>query len=155
MAPIPPGSIVPRPPSMYNTLGQVPIDQHRLFTLLAPDQITKFKELLSKHPTKSLDILFKASAKGKTELLCVLLEMGIRLVAAADKHQSLVPLHVASFQGHLECAKLLVEKGGVNVHARDDLGGTSLMRAAWGGRVEVVEWLLSEEADVAVRQEGV
>lgn len=148
----PPDALYLSDSKWYDTLGQDAIDQGRIFSLTPTDQVIKIKALLKDHPTRGLDILFKASAKGKIELVRALLDLGVNAVAGEGQMESLVPLHAACFQGRLECAKLLVERGGVGVDAKDDLGGTPLMRAATGGRVEVVEWLLSQGADVAIRQ---
>lgn len=139
-------------PSWSNTLGQDPIDQFQIFALPPSDQISKIKDLLTEHPNRGLDILFKASAKGKLEIVNALLETGISPIAREDQDQSLVPLHEACFQGWLECAKVLVEMGDVDVNFKDGMGGTPLMRAAWGGRGEVVRWLLARGADVGIRQ---
>lgn len=53
----------------------------------------------------------------------------------------LMPLHAACYNGHLDCAKLLVQSG-MNINCRDEFGGTPLMRAAVGGRTEIIRWLL-------------
>lgn len=61
------------------------------------------------------------------------------------------PLHAACFNGHLECAKLLVSSG-MDVNLRAEGGGTPLMRAAVGGRTEIVRWLLQRGAEGGVRE---
>ena len=55
---------------------------------------------------------------------------------------TLVPLHTAAFNGHLECVKVLVEEGNVDVSVKDDMGGVPFMRTAFGGRPEIARYLL-------------
>lgn len=47
------------------------------------------------------------------------------------------PLHIAALHGHVECAKLLIDKG-CDVHARDEDGRTSLIAAAQYGQIAFV-----------------
>jgi hypothetical protein len=55
-------------------------------------------------------------------------------VSARDK-ECVTPLHVASKEGQLAVARLLVEHG-ANVDAEDDKGRTPL-QVAWGSDMEV------------------
>lgn len=148
----PPDPLFLSEPEWYNTLGQDPIDRDQIFSLPHPEGITRIKALLVEHPTKGLTILFKAAVKGKVEVVRALLEYGVNPVARDGEDETLVPLHAACYNGHLECAKSLHEVGGVDVNLRDDLGGTPLMRSAWGARAEIVQWLLLNGADPAIRQ---
>lgn len=66
---------------------------------------------------------------------------------------TLVPLHAAAFNWNLECVKVLVEEGNVDVNVKDDIGGVPLMRAAFRGHPEIARYLLKTGADPRVRQE--
>lgn len=55
----------------------------------------------------------------------------------------LTPLHVAAFNGALECARLLLfyntdEEFGTNINASDRGGHTPLHHAVYGGHVDVI-----------------
>lgn len=55
----------------------------------------------------------------------------------------LTPLHVAAFNGSLECARLLLfyntkgEEFGTNINASDRGGHTPLHHAVYGGHIDV------------------
>ncbi|XP_053383205.1 oxysterol-binding protein-related protein 1-like isoform X3 [Mercenaria mercenaria] len=58
-------------------------------------------------------------------------------------------LHLASYFGHSEVVKILLEYG-VSVNAVNNVGDTALHKAAHTGRLDVVTLLLQHEADVSV-----
>jgi hypothetical protein len=60
------------------------------------------------------------------------------------------PLHLAACEGHLECAELLIRKGG-DVNAKDKNGFTPLHFAAYYGKIDCLEILLANGADVNAR----
>ncbi|KAF2215798.1 hypothetical protein CERZMDRAFT_18765, partial [Cercospora zeae-maydis SCOH1-5] len=84
-----------------------------------------------------------AAVTGAKDIILRLLEMGI--IASSETDRTLMPLHAACYNGHLDCAKLLIQSG-MNINCRDEFGGTALMRAAVGGRTEIVRWLLDSGA---------
>ena len=57
-----------------------------------------------------------------------------------------VALHFACARGHLECAKALLGAG-ADINKLTDSGRTPLMRAALGGKIEVVRELLKRGAN--------
>lgn len=57
------------------------------------------------------------------------------------------PLHLACSQGHLECAKLLVNVGEVNINELAGVHGTPLYTAARAGKVQIVSYLLLNKAN--------
>jgi len=59
-------------------------------------------------------------------------------------------LHVASADGHVDVARILVEQG-ADVMARDNDGKTSLHAASKKGHVEVTRFLVEHGADVTAR----
>ncbi|PPJ61149.1 hypothetical protein CBER1_04158 [Cercospora berteroae] len=99
---------------------------------------------LKEIPGRGQDLLFHAAVKGAKDIILRLLEIGI-VPGSEEAAKWLMPLHAACSNGHLECAKLLVQSG-MNINCRDEFGGTPLMRAAVGGQTEIVRWLLENGA---------
>ncbi|KGB78149.3 cyclin-dependent protein kinase inhibitor [Cryptococcus deuterogattii R265] len=61
-----------------------------------------------------------------------------------DKYNLWTPLHHAAIGGedrHLECVKVLVEKGGCDVNVPDEYGKSAGWYAAWFGHVECLNYL--------------
>jgi hypothetical protein len=145
-------------PYWYDSFGDDKIVQRRIWSLSSEaEQIEAFKKLLEEFPNRGLYMMFKAAVKGRVYILEALFEAGVKAVpgAGADEDEAtLVPLHAASFQGHLDCVRFLVEQAGVHVNAKDDMGGTPLMRACWGSRVEIVRYLLDKGADPTAKQDA-
>ena len=148
-------------PEWYDALGINMIKRRRIFASHSKsEQVAAALTLLADFPTRGLQVMFAAAVKGKTHVIEALLDAGVRphpapvALGEPDDEQSAVPLHAAAFNGHLVCVRVLVEKGGVGVNARCDIGGTPLMRACWGKHAEIVSWLLANGADPVVRQES-
>ena len=76
-----------------------------------------------------------------------LADSGIDVNCAAPNQYTSTPLHYASLNGHLEVAKLLLEKG-ANVNCQDDCKWTPLHYASESGHLEVAKLLLEKGANV-------
>lgn len=111
-------------------------------------------ELLAGNP--ELDV-FEAAAVGKVDRLRELLVEDPSL-ANAWAEDGFQPLGLASFFGHLEAARLLVERGAeVNSASRNEMKVMPLHSAAATGdseaRYELAKLLLEHGADPNVRQQ--
>ncbi|RYP78699.1 hypothetical protein DL771_000366 [Monosporascus sp. 5C6A] len=142
-------------PDWYDPLGQDLVKQRRIWARASePEQVEEFRRLLAERPDRGLDMLSGAAAKGKAHVVRFLLGAGVRPTAdeGGGDDGSLAPLHAAAFHGHRECVEILLRDGKLSVDARDDIGGTPLMRACAGKRAEVVRLLIDAGADIFVRQ---
>ena len=111
-------------------------------------------ELLAADP--ELDV-FEAAAVGRTERLRGLIDEDPAL-ANAWAEDGFQPLGLASFFGHVDAARLLVERGAdVNSASRNDFKVMPLHSAAATGdpevRYELAELLLQHGADANARQQ--
>jgi ankyrin repeat protein len=111
-------------------------------------------ELLAADP--ELDV-FEAAAVGRTEPLRELIDEDPAL-ANAWAEDGFQPLGLASFFGHVDAARLLVERGAdVNSASRNDFKVMPLHSAAATGdpevRYELAELLLQHGADANARQQ--
>ena len=142
-------------PEWYDPLGQDLITQRRIWGVPSESgQVEQFRELLHDRPKRALDMMFAAAVKGKAHIIRFLLEQGVKGTANKEDgdDMSIVPLHAAAFQGHLECVKILVEEGKVDPNTQDDSGGTPLMRACTGDHPDIAAYLLAAGADMRIIQ---
>jgi ankyrin repeat protein len=87
-----------------------------------------------------------ASDKGDTAEVKALLSKQPDLVNAKNEKGS-TPLHLASYKGHLEMVKFLLEKG-ADIEAENGSGFTSLQLAVYGGHRNVAEFLIDKGSDI-------
>ncbi|XP_046570088.1 poly [ADP-ribose] polymerase tankyrase-2-like isoform X1 [Haliotis rubra] len=76
----------------------------------------------------------------------------------SDPHATPSPagrrLYSASRDGDLERVKRILAAGHVDINTRGDYSQTPVMRAAWGGHRDVVEFLVGRGADVSLVDRG-
>ncbi len=114
----------------------------------------RVNELLADEP--ELDV-FEASALGRTDRLPELLD-GDPSLANAWAEDGFQPLGLASFFGHVEAARLLIDRGAdVNSASRNDMKVAPLHSAVAekdpGTRYELAALLLEHGADPNARQQ--
>jgi ankyrin repeat protein len=140
------------------------------------EMLTKNTELATKHDGQSpvllaayrhrrdiLDILlrqeprldiFEAAAVGSLEAVAQTIDGSTHLINAyAD--DGFTPLHLASFFGHKDVARLLLDRGAkVDAVTRNELENTPLHAAAAGRHLEVCVLLVERSAPVDAQQDG-
>ena len=67
-----------------------------------------------------------------------------------SKHGN-TPLHYASFWGHLEIVKYLVEECKVNPDAQDEYGCTPLQDSSRQGYIETVKYFIQHDVDTSIK----
>ncbi|KAJ1952768.1 hypothetical protein EC988_003371, partial [Linderina pennispora] len=72
-------------------------------------------------------------------------ELSVNQAVAAT---GMAALHYAAARGHAAVVRELCEEGGAVVDLPDREGETALMKAAYGGHVDAVEWLVGAGADM-------
>ena len=101
----------------------------------------------------SLDV-FEAAALGRLDRVRELINQSGPLVNAWSQ-DGFSPLGLASFFGHLEVAKLLLERGAnANAESRNTMRVVPLHSAVAGRHTKVAELLLANGANVNTKQQG-
>jgi uncharacterized protein len=109
------------------------------------------ERLLAERPDLNV---FEAAALGRTDRLRELLDAE-RELALGFALDGFTALHLASFFGHPEAARVLVERGAdVSAVAHNPMAVQPLHSAAAAGQTEIARLLLDRGADPNARQEG-
>ena len=96
----------------------------------------------------------EAAMLGDEETLAYLLDIEPKLLSLFS-FDGWTPLHLASFFGGYDAAKLLIERGAdVNVRSANPMAETPLHIAAAGSRTEIVSLLLQRGADPNAKGSG-
>jgi ankyrin repeat protein len=96
----------------------------------------------AKLKTKS-EFLIEASFNGAKDIVAFLLGKGIDINQKDEDGRT--ALMEASFYGHAEIVKMLLEKQNIDINQIDEDGKTALMWASEGGHKEIVKMLLEKE----------
>ncbi len=116
------------------------ISEKQMTELVQSEEYVDFKDASNQETA-----LMRASAKGYTDAVRVLIEKGSD-VNAQDKWGK-TALMRAAFEGKADTVIALINAG-ADVNIQDENGETALMKAAHWGRTEVVYHLLAAKADV-------
>jgi L-ascorbate metabolism protein UlaG (beta-lactamase superfamily) len=93
--------------------------------------------------------IHKAAKDGDFETVKKLLEVDPNLLNTGNRLQQ-TPLLMASFGGHADIVRFLIEKG-ARIDQPDSFGATPLHMAVLGGQAEIVELLIAKGADVNIK----
>jgi ankyrin repeat protein len=74
-------------------------------------------------------------------------------VHKSDRSECWTLLHLASANGHLDVAKLLIQHG-ANVDSRNNRQETPLDRVSWHGHLEIARLLIEHGAAVTSQDDG-
>jgi ankyrin repeat protein len=111
------------------------------------DILQKNPDLLNLKDTDALTPLNRASYKGRTEIVKLLLEKGAD--ATIGDNENSQPIHTAAVAGHIDVLKILLESG-VDIDTRDANGNTALMFSLNYSRFEAANWLIDKGADLKI-----
>ena len=113
--------------------------------------MSRVAELLAADPSLAI---FAASIQGDTAKIEELLAANRSLISAMSS-DGWTPLHLASFFGKADAARLLLNKGAaVNARSTNPMENMPLHAAAAGKSTEIVKLLVDHGANVNARQHG-
>ncbi|KAK7488492.1 hypothetical protein BaRGS_00020277 [Batillaria attramentaria] len=142
------------PLRLLSSLAVETKDPHfRLLEAVVNDDFNTAEHLLTEQRVNPnaenhrFSVICIAAREGRERILNLLLEHGgdPDQFDMSDHMWLRHPIHWASSNGHLECLKLLLDKG-VDINSQDSDERTALHWAATYGRANIVEYLLREGA---------
>lgn len=86
-----------------------------------------------------------ASAKGKTPMVKLLLEMGAWRLCDSQSDEGWTPLHHAAANGHFHTVEVLVQRG-TKINTQNNKGNTPLHIASSNGQAGIVDYLVKRGA---------
>ncbi|WP_196221396.1 ankyrin repeat domain-containing protein [Sansalvadorimonas verongulae] len=115
---------------------------------LSQDDFDIDKHFPSKKSGIPIHGLFVAVLNGHAEVVQRLVSAGAKL---NQTWKGYTPLLVATYAGHIDVIKILLNAKGIAVNQTLNDGATALMQAVQDGHVEIVRLLLSAEADPTLK----
>lgn len=107
------------------------------------------EDFLRENSNDGPQLLFQAAVHGDETVISHLIAAGHEI--HPKSHPTTMPLHAACYNDRMGAAQQLI-RAGVDVNYLDEFGSTPLMRAAVGGNVELVKWLIQNGADAKLRE---
>ena len=128
-------------------------DAHGVSALLRARYRSNHEAVAAIRPLVELDV-FEAAALGDVARLQELVS-GAPAQVSARSGDGFTPLHLASFFGQTDAARILLAQGAdVDAHGLGWMTGTALHSAASGAHADIVDMLLAAGADPNARQAG-
>ena len=90
--------------------------------------------------------LHSAAMSGNLELLQYFIGNGSDIFGKVTAGQSC--FHIAAEEGHLKICRALLQNYNFDIHTKDDYGWTVLHRAALGGDLELLQYLIENGSDI-------
>lgn len=159
-------------PFWYDQGGRNPFHRKRVHKMSAGEERkTKLSEILEEFPRYGPAMHEWAVDQDDPSLLRELLELGVSLDIEEAKREDInepdedgmdysfpqvkmqSALHIAAWEGKLECVKVLIEVGKADINGKDDRNTTPLTNALVAAHEEVVDWLLEHGANIAFEAE--
>ncbi len=110
-------------------------------------------ELINEFSNDGFTLLHYACFFGHIECSSFLIELGAKVNVAAENPSKVYPLHSAVAAQAVGIVKILLEFG-ADTNARQAGGYTALMSAAMHNNQELIDLLLSHNADIAVQDDS-
>lgn len=156
-------------PFWWDQAGRDIIDQRHIFDRHSgEEQVEKLKEVLDEFPHHKIRVLNKAAEEGYAGVIETLLKLGVPAWGKEERKKpdedeededvqtedyEFTPLHEAALAGHLDCTRVLVEKGGIDVNQKDYQNATPITYSARKGHHEIVKYLLEQGANPTPEKE--
>ncbi len=99
------------------------------------------------YPNRNRTILMSAAAQPDNTIVKKLIAAGAEVEPTGRDTEGATPLIIASFCGHDNNVRTLLENG-ADIHAQNKYGGTALLHAATRGNPTVIKTLLEKGADI-------
>ncbi|CAI6292523.1 unnamed protein product [Periconia digitata] len=163
-------------PFWYDSGGRNPFHRKRVHRMIAGEERkTKIREIIEEFPRYGPAMYEWAVDENDPTLVAELFELGVStdIKEAKKKDESkggeddldvdedqsypqlemMSAFHNAAFDGKMECVKIFVEVGHIDINEKDDRDTTPLTNALLGGHEEIVDWLFDHGANITFEAE--
>ncbi|XP_062595975.1 serine/threonine-protein phosphatase 6 regulatory ankyrin repeat subunit C-like [Saccostrea cucullata] len=112
--------------------------------------VNTYPHLLDVKDNNGENALHDAASGGNIDLLNILLEKGFDVKTKRNDGKTV--LHLCCMRGKLEMCKYLVNTYPHLLDFKDNNGGNALHNAAWGGNIDLLNFLLEKGSDVETKR---